>query len=136
MAVFVREHVFPVEIEPVGLAVGGLDGLAVAVRAEHVVPESLLFGIRVQVAVEFGNDDLLFDCIFGNFFYVLVDCIFTHINYQLSIINYQLNKCYHLLQEFFRDLAGDGLRNMPFGILHREVREYDLFALHFAAELR
>ena len=38
VAVFVREHVFPVEVELVRESVRRLDGLAVAIRAEHVVP--------------------------------------------------------------------------------------------------
>ena len=78
VAVLVFEHVFPVEIQLVGEAVGCLDGLAVTVRAEHVVPEAPVLAVLVQIAVEFRNYDLLFAGIFSSFFYVLVDYIFTH----------------------------------------------------------
>ena len=45
VAVFVREHVLPLEGELVGLAVGRADGLSSVVAPEHVVPEPLLFGV-------------------------------------------------------------------------------------------
>ena len=60
VAVFVREHVLPLEGELVGLAVGRADGLSSVVAPEHVVPEPLLFRVFIQVPVKFRNDNFFF----------------------------------------------------------------------------
>ena len=59
VTIFVREHVFPREIEFVRQTVRRFDGLAVAIRAEHVMPQRLHLRILTQVAVKFRNHDFL-----------------------------------------------------------------------------
>ena len=64
MSVFVREHVFPSEVKLVRQSVWSLDGLAVAIGAEHVMPQSLHLRVLAQVAVKFRNHDFLRSLLF------------------------------------------------------------------------
>ena len=57
VSIFVREHVFPGEVQLVRLSVRRLDGLAVAIRAEHIMPQRLHLRVLTQVAVKFRNHD-------------------------------------------------------------------------------
>ena len=57
VAVFVREHIFPGEVKLVRLSVRRLDGLAVAIRAEHIMPQRLHLRVLTQVAIKLRNHD-------------------------------------------------------------------------------